>query len=286
MVAIMSEQRISRIVQDAAEAFASNAKAGPAEAERLSRLLTGHFAMLAENDQLRVTGILARASWLPASVLDHIAGLAPAIIAPFAALSPALGDERLLDLLDRHGAGAVSRAIARRIPISSRVMAALRELCDPATDRALELRQRPLPVRRETAVPVLENRSLDSETERQFAAFLTEGELGLFETALADRLGLSIASARAICDDPMSRNFLYAMRHAGFSLAGASEVFDSLHPAGRQDERIAAEFARAYQLVDPAAAAAKVERWRLEDAASQARGAANADLPVIIIRAS
>ncbi len=277
----MSEQKIVTIVCEAAEAFASSTKVGATDAARLSRLVTAQFDRLADVDQLRVAGILARAPELPDAILDHLVGVPAMVIAPFAALSPALGDERLLELVERHGAGPVSRAIARRTPISRTVSDALRTLCDPATDRALELRQRPLPGIRQTAIPALMFAALDTGTEQRLIGYLTEGDYGLFETALADRLGLAIASARAICDDPMSRNFLYAMRLAGFSLKGASDVFEALHPSSRFDERIATEFARAYRLVDDAAAAQKVERWRLEDAASRARTADNTDARIV-----
>lgn len=264
----MKNHRIAMMLRQNAERFGRLHSPTPEDRARIEKQLLENIDLLSDEHLRAIAGTLAPLETTPIEVAHFFCEADEAISAPFIARSPVLDDRILLDIISRSGAGPRSRAIARRREISGPVRAALRALDEPAIDRALELRQTAQP----TSVKVgsaparsAVTQRLDAEVLGQIAALAGEQSRPLFVTALADSTGLSMTSARILCDDPTSRNFLYSLRFMGFGEDQALSVFSGLAPDMADDPDVESRFRAAYKEVNAQQAAERVRSWQLDE---------------------
>lgn len=269
----MKNNRISLMLRQNAERFARQRAPSPEDCARFEKQLLENFELIADEHLRAIAGKLAPLETTPVEIAHCLCETEETIAAPFIARSPVLDDQILLDIVARHGAGGRTRAIARRRTLSGPVRAGLRTLEDPSIDRALELRQtaRPSdPVRAPGRPRGAIVQRLDAEVLGQIATLAGAESRPLFETALADSTGLSMTSARILCDDPTSRNFLLALRFMGFGDEQALSVFKGLAADLADDEDVEARFREAYRQVAPHEAAERVRGWQLDEIRSLA----------------
>lgn len=270
----MTNQRIALMLQQNAERFARLRAPSAEDRARIEKQILENIDMVEDEHLRAIAGAFAPLETTPIEVAHFLCEADETIAAPFIARSPALDDQILLDIVARHGAGARTRAIARRRTLSGPVRAALRGLDDAAIDRALELRQIALPPAQGKSGSTVRQRP-DTEALGQIAALAGEQSRPLFETALADSTGLSMTSARILCDDPTSRNFLFALRFMGFANEQALAVFKGLAPEFAEDGDVERRFLEAYERVRSHEATERVRGWQLDEVRSLATQAAS-----------
>ena len=269
----MVNERIALLVRQTAERFCRLRAPSAEDCARIEKQFLENLDLIPAEHLRAIAGLFAPLDTTPAEIAHVLCEVEAAIATPFIARSPALDDRILLDVIARHGAGPRTRAIARRRQISGPVRAALRSLDNPAIDRALELRQTARPVQaaeRAQKARGATTQRLDAGALGQIAALAGERSRPLFETALADRTGLSMTSARILCDDPTSRNLLFALRFMGFGLEQALSVFAGLAPELADDRDVEDRFGDAYRAISPDEAAERVRRWQLDEIRSLA----------------
>lgn len=81
-----------------------------------------------------------------------------------------------------------------------------------------------------------------------------------------------MTSARILCDDPTSRNLLFALRFMGFDTEQAMSVFQGLAPDFATDAGVQQRFRSAYGAIGVQEAADRVRRWQLEELESLVSG--------------
>lgn len=266
-------QRLALMLRQNAERFARLRAPSADDCARIAKQILENIDLVPDEHLRAIAGILAPLESTPAEVAHFFCHADAAIAAPFIARSPALDDRILLDIIARYGTGPQARAIARRSQVSGPLRAALRWLDHPAIDRALELRQTQAPVAAGSSPTVVRNAAtqrLDDAALSQLAGLAGVRSRPLFETALADCTGLSMTSARILCDDPTSRNFLIALRFMGFDGEQALSVFGGLVHDLADDDAVRDRFRIAYEAITPVEAAERVRGWQLDEIQSLA----------------
>jgi uncharacterized protein (DUF2336 family) len=278
----MQNQRLARMLIENAEQFARLSNPSTEDCMRIQKHILENIDLVSADDRRAIAAIFAPLATTPLEIVHFFCDSDEAIAAPFVARTPAVDDRMLLTMIGSYRAGPRVRAIARRPDLSGPVRAALRGLDDPAVDRALELRQTPQTAQRsanghERSGPT---QRLDAGALSQIAVLAGEQSRSLFETALADCTGLSMTSARILCDDPTSRNLLFALRFMGFDGEQAMSVFQGLAPDLANDTGVQRRFRSAYDAVGLHDAADRVRRWQLEELESLVAGqqAANSQI--------
>ncbi|WP_306118143.1 MULTISPECIES: hypothetical protein [unclassified Roseitalea] len=264
--AAMRNERLALMLCERVANFARMERPSAAHMARIDRLVADNLDLLDFDSQRTLIGLLAPLPTTPRTLVKLICHRVRGdVAAPFIAHSPAIEEAMALEILARHGAGAHSRAVARRNALPSSVIEALRALDDPATDRALELRQTAtqVPPAHAEAVPA----PADAEALAEMTEFAASGKRTLFATALADATGLSMESAIVLCEDPTSRNMLFALRFIGFDEAMATAVFSGLAGDLARDPQVQARFRQSYGAITPTAAAERVRSFKLEELA-------------------
>lgn len=276
----MQNQRLARMLIENAEQFARLGNPSTDDCMRIQKHILENIDLVSADDRRAIAAIFAPLETTPLEIVHFFCDSDEAIAAPFVARTPAVDDRMLLTMIGSYRAGPRVRAIARRPSLSGPVRAALRALDDPSVDRALELRQSP----KSGSMAAFADRDRVRPTQRldagalsQIAALAGEKSRSLFETALADCTGLSMTSARILCDDPTSRNLLFALRFMGFDLDQALSVFRGMAADLAGDETVLQRFRAAYSMIEAEEAAERVRRWQLEELQSlvTGQGAAN-----------
>lgn len=270
----MQNQRLARMLIENAEQFARLSNPSTDDCMRIQKHILENIDLVSADDRRAIAAIFAPLATTPLEIVHFFCDSDEAIAAPFVARTPAVDDRMLLTMIGSYRSGPRVRAIARRPNLSGPVRAVLRALDDPAVDRALELRQTPNTAQRPTSGHERSGptQRLDAGALSQIAVLAGEQSRSLFETALADCTGLSMTSARILCDDPTSRNLLFALRFMGFDAAQAMSVFEGLAPDLAKDKGVQQRFGAAYDAIDLQEAADRVRRWQLEELESLVSG--------------
>ncbi|MBO6637915.1 MAG: DUF2336 domain-containing protein [Roseitalea sp.] len=265
----MQNQRLAKMLIDNAERFARLRNPSTEDCMRIQKHILENIDLVSVDDRRALAAIFAPIETAPLEIVHFFCDSDETIAAPFVARSPAIDDRMLLTMIRSHGASPRVRAIARRPNLTGPVRAALRALDDPAVDRALELRQIPTGSSRSNRVGERDRsgptQRLDAGALSQIAALAGDRSRSLFETALADCTGLSMTSARILCDDPTSRNLLLALRFMGFDEEQALSVFRGLSADLANSEDVQERFRSAYAGTGAQEAAERVRRWQLEE---------------------
>lgn len=262
---VMRDDRLALMLRESAMSYAAHETPSAEDRSRLERVVTDNFTLLAPETQRSVISAFAPIKALPPKLVAYFCHEAiEPVAAPFIVHAKTVTEPVCVAIIARHRSGGRVRAVARRADLSKRTLDALRDLHDPAIDRAIELRQHALrdvgaeePVSDTTAVPL--------SSLVAMAELATNGETPLFATALADATGLSMESATALCDDPTSRNLLFALRSIGFDTELGLAVFEGLAGTAASVDGAAERFRSVYQAIGADEAAAKVRAWKLEE---------------------
>ena len=268
----MQSHRLALMLHENAVRVSKLSEADDGELERVAARICENFEIIPPDWQRAIAGVFASLEQVPNRLIDTFIESDESVAGPFIAASPAISEAVLLELIRVHGADGHSRAIARRKHLPEAVTQALRALEHAAIDRALELRQTNSAgdvAPRQASDPMVLP-APDAEEEAEVVALSGADTRSLFETALADRTGLSMASARILCDDPTSKNLLFALRFMGLSTEHAEQIFCNLANALRHDQSVLDRFRTAYNEIDRLQAAERVRGWQLEELRSLA----------------
>lgn len=266
----MQSHRLALMLHESAMRLSKLCDPDDGEIERVAARIAENFEIVPVVWQRSIAGVLAPMERIPDRLIETFISCDASVAGPFIAVSPALSEPALLELIGRHGADGHTRAIARRANLSQAVKQALRALKHPAIDRALELRQT-APTDDRQGTPDHLSQTIHNAGQQAEIAALSGAQNGsLFATALADRTGLSMASARILCDDPTSKNLLFALRFMGLDTKHAEQVLRNLTGAGDLDESVLQRFRAAYGSIDRLQAAERVRSWQLDELRSLA----------------
>lgn len=263
----MQNHRLALMLHENALRFANLPDPTDDEMERVGSRIAENFEFVPLVWQRAIAGVFAPLHHVPSSLIDLFIGSEENVAGPFIAASPVLTDPMLLRIIELHGPDGHTRAVARRQDLSEAVKLALRAFADPAIDRALELRQGA--VAADSDIPPTPDPFMQQEHgtgDAVEAAALSGAEnRSLFETALADRTGLSMTSARILCDDPTSKNLLFALRFMGCDTDQALQIFYNLAGGLANQHDVIGRFRTAYEAIDRREAVERVRSWQLEE---------------------
>lgn len=113
-------------------------------------------------------------------------------------------------------------------------------------------------------------------SSEEWVRLATLNDKGFIETAMADALNLTLATAHNIVETVKSRNLLVAMRFIGLANGDAMRLFAALAPQLAANEQTLERIRSIYQRIDVSEARALVRNWRAEELlaiAQQARAA-------------
>ena len=243
---------------------------------------------------------LSESADAPKAVVMALAEEPAEISAPLLLRSPALEPVDLIAIIHRRGFRH-ARVIARRRDPAPELVKLLHSLDDAAVERALALRGRlravsssggrdgaagpPAPASASEGSPAAnalddvrtalrdimeENASLvASEGDSELAAGLIEKALddnpALFETALADALGVSMSRARRIIGTEPGTDFFSALRSLGLTVQASYFVTGLVYGIAEAQKPELREFARGYRAIAIDSARATVRRWKAEE---------------------
>lgn len=233
----------------------------------------------------QIAGSLAISDHAPKALLLALCDYAAEICSPILSRSALLNDAELLAIISQHGEEH-ARAIARRAKLAMPIVSALRSLESEAVNRALDLRRR-----LDDAMPSVQRRSFDqyeammnrelADRAKPLVAFESDKFVSLardpnpvlFRTAVADALGITLASATELCRNPTSRNLIYLMRFLKLPLERGVEILTALAPDLVEDPAVIKRFEEVFCETTTEQAVRKVSAWRSDDLMALARAA-------------
>jgi uncharacterized protein (DUF2336 family) len=280
---------IDEIATSAVEQFCRQARPLREDISRLIDLVLPLIPRLHDSSLRKMASALAIAPFAPNSLLLALCDFPVAICSPILTRCESLNGAELLAIISQYGEDH-ARAIARRRNLPHPVIEALRTMNSPGVDRALDLRQR---VEEEKAAAFDFNTPELFESYRetmhgdlqQHAQTLTAIDFdemanlaagpnpGLFHTAMADAIGISLTSAQALCEDPSSKNLIYALRFVGAPADKAYGIFAALAPGLAIQAGVHDRFLAVFASIRVEEAVRKVWSWRSDDLMAIAREA-------------
>ena len=286
---------IDEIAVAAVTDFCARARPSRDDTSRLSDLVMPLIPRLRQDSLRKLSAKLATAHHVPKMMLLALCDCPIAVCSPILTRSACLSSPELLAIISQHG-NDHARAIARRRKLEAPVVSALRGMNSPGVDRALDLRQQvaaepsrkasteTLPqsaepdafeAYRETMHLDLDvnTRSLVQTDFDELANLAADPNPVLLQTAIADAVGLTLASAAALCADPTSKNFVYALRFIEAPPEKAYGVIAALAPRLAMRAGVRERFLSAYMSVTADDAVRKVSGWRSDDLMALAREA-------------
>lgn len=263
------------------------------ESIRLVDLILPLLPLIGDRSRRQISAALAVSEFAPKPLLLALCDFPTAICSPVLTRSPLLSDAELLAIVSQHGERH-ARSIARRPNLSAYVAGALRTLNSEAVDRSLDLRHRlddPMPTEQARSFDRFEA-ALNGDIARQactivpvdideFVSLASDPNPALFRTAVADALGITLASATALCSNPTSRNLVYMLRFIDIPAPCALQVFAALAPELVRDIAVVRRFLAVFGEIAIEDAVRKVWSWRSDDLLALAREALAANDPNI-----
>lgn len=252
---------------------------------RLVDLVLPLLNQISNESRRQIAAALATSDYAPKALLLPLCDFPAAVCSPILSRSAHLNDAELLAIMSQHGEEH-ARAIARRPKLALQVVHALRSLESEAVDRALDLR-----FRIDEALPAEQKQSFEQHKARLHGDFADHAKPlvtfdretlislardpnpVLFRTAVADALGVTLASATELCRNPTSRNLIYMLRFLKFPLERAFDVLTALAPDLVNDPAVVARFEEVFRETTIEQAVRKVWAWRSDDLMALARAA-------------
>ena len=293
-VLVTKSTDIDDIAVAAVADFCARTRPTREDALLLSDLVIPLVARLRHDSLRKMAAALALSQAAPKPLLLALCDFPVAVCSPILTRCAELTVPELLAMISQHGDDH-ARAIARREGLEEPVVTALRDLNSSGVDRALDLRQRveadlgqpdaapaayaagadPFDAYRELMHGDMEKHArplLDMDLD-ELANLAADPNPVFLQTAIADAVGLTLASATALCADPTSKNLVFALRFIGAPPEKAFGIFASLAPELAVQDGVRQQFLGVYQSVSANEAVRKVWSWRSDDLLAIAREA-------------
>jgi uncharacterized protein (DUF2336 family) len=263
--------RPERLLRASVTAFCSLTRPTRREIVQLDDLAVPLLSGVSEEALRFVAAALCESPYAPPVLVRRLADRPIEIAAPLLMSSPVLTNIDLVALIGRHGLPH-ARAISMRADLDERILRLIRSLgaldAEAATDKAEETRarlltmMRPAAPEKAAASPVSLHWDGEPGAYRKLRSTALAGVSALFHTALADVLGIDLARAEAITDDPDIAGFIVALRSLSLSDEQALLLVQCVRPMRSGDTRAIAAFLDAYAAVTPDTAARLMGEWR------------------------
>ncbi|MGB3830396.1 MAG: DUF2336 domain-containing protein [Mesorhizobium sp.] len=304
-IAIGTESgKSDRLFRAAVSAFCSLPRPSRREIAQLEDLALPLFDSVSAESMRFVAAALSECEHAPAGLVRKLCGQPVEIAAPLLIRSKALADADLVALIGRHGLPH-ARAIARRKGLNKAIADLIRVLEKPALVHVSEKAEStvvPLPEERQPPGTAAEkardelrammhaqqqhqapdNKALDIEatgieatginpagasgTYARLRETALTGNATLFQTALADALGIDFTTARALAICPDYSPLLTALRALDLSEDKAFLIAVAAFPAHFPHPQAIRAFLDRYRQTTRDAARRKVRQWIAETA--------------------
>ncbi len=256
----------------AISAFCALTRPSRREIAQLDDLTMPHFEQVSREGRRFAAAALSECEHAPPTLVRRLAGDTADVAAPLLVRSKVLRDIDLISLIANCDM-AHRRAIARRSDLAEPIHNLLVALKDPEIDRLRALAGgdrsgQPAPgalaaeARRKLRTMM---RPANSETYHQnLRDTALSGRPGLFQTALADALGLDFATARRITESDQLTDFALALKALDASQELAFLLVCSLQPARFGSAEEIRWFLARYDALVADKAQQAVRNWKLE----------------------
>ena len=284
-----------RLFRAAVSAFCSLTRPTRREIAQLDDLALPLVPSVSDDSLRFVAAALSDTPYAPPALVRRLCDAPVEISAPLLARSPILTDIDLIALIGRHGLGH-ARAISRRSGLDERIARLIRAIgagrdgltlgivadrslkavpsafveTDTPPDRAEETRQRlrsmMRPAGEQPSRPeMIRLRWQDDPGDyRKLRSTALTGVPALFQTALADALGVDFQRARAIAESADVSELIVSLRSLELAEEQAFLVACCVAPARFGHPGGIAAFLEAYAAASPETARAIVRRWKAD----------------------
>ena len=302
--------RAERLVRAAVTAFCSLTRPSRNEIAQLDDLAMPLYDQLSVETRRYMAAALSECEYAPALLVRRLCDDDVEIAAPLLIRSSLLREIDLVALIGRHGLPH-ARVIARRPDLDSTIAALVRALEIPSMKIAAE---KPLP---QVAEPAPEQRAGSGQaaeetrdrlrmmmrpagTERKTASesetvaihwpshlglfdklrsTALTGVAGLFQTALADALGIGFHQARSITETQTDKHLILALRALDLAPSDAFLLAAATFPTRYPRPEAIRRFLEEFELVHRDKARDAVRSWKAETIAQTAVAAKPAPAP-------
>ena len=304
--------RAERLVRAAVTAFCSLTRPSRSEIAQLDDLAMPLYDQLSPETRRYMAAALSECEYAPALLVRRLCDDTIEIAAPLLVRSPLLREIDLVALIGRHGLPH-ARVIARRPDLDSTIAALVRALEIPSMKIAAE---EPLPQITEPAPapeqhagsgqaaeetrdrlrmmmrPAGTERKTASESETvaihwpshpglfdKLRSTALTGVAGLFQTALADALGIGFHQARSITETQTDKHLILALRALDLAPSDAFLLAAATFPTRYPRPEAIRRFLEEFELVHRDKARDAVRSWKAETIAQTAVAAKPAPAP-------
>lgn len=266
-----ASDKADRLFRAAVSAFCALRRPTRAEIAQLDDLALPLFGEVSHESRRFAAAALSECEQAPPLLVRRLAGDAPEIAAPLLIRSKALKDVDLIMLIARHGV-AHARIIARRPNLPGAIEDLLTALRDPeiARLRALFGKAAPAPAGTDKAEPV-RSRLRDmmrpaggNDRYRGLLEVALTGRPALFETRLADFLGLELGAARVICRAADLTGIIAALKSQGIVAEQAFVLLSCIRPGLFGDAEAIGGFLDRFAALDLPSCRRMVADWKAE----------------------
>ena len=242
-------------------------------AQQISNLLAASISQLVPRDQRALCAMMAQKDACPLDVFRQILiggvdGLEQLVVN-----APWLETKHALEVIRRAGPSSLVRALARRHDLNIEVKRALRDLHDPATDRALELRQigpEDTPIVEPTKPTInLEGprRVLSTAEYKEYLIHAGEENPSLLATAISDSFDVTFRTARSVLANDDVRPIAALMRFIGVQKDMVEPLFTRLRWRRYPDRAQRSAFIDEFEALTLEGANMVLQTWERESAA-------------------
>ena len=304
--------RAERLVRAAVTAFCSLTRPSRSEIAQLDDLAMPLYDQLSPETRRYMAAALSECEYAPALLVRRLCDDTIEIAAPLLVRSPLLREIDLVALIGRHGLPH-ARVIARRPDLDSTIAALVRALEIPSMKIAAE---EPLPQITEPAPapeqhagsgqaaketrdrlrmmmrPAGTERKTPGESETvaihwpshpglfdKLRSTALTGVAGLFQTALADALGIGFHQARSITETQTDKHLILALRALDLAPSDAFLLAAATFPTRYPRPEAIRRFLEEFELVHRDKARDAVRSWKAETIAQTAVAAKPAPAP-------
>lgn len=229
---------------------------------KIESLILAHADIANVQELKLICSSLSQSMNTPRSLIIKLSELDSDICRPLLVSTPALKDSDFLEIIENSSGIEHCRLIARNPHIGTKTLARLHSLNDSKINRTLSLRVGSMfndvdqPVAEPIAKPLTPTKTIES---------FFDTNIGIVQTALADSLGLSMASARAICSDLKSRNLPCALHYLQFSEDKAWEIYRSIARNFADQPDVESAFRATYAALSWDETKRTVSAWQLDE---------------------
>jgi uncharacterized protein (DUF2336 family) len=277
--------KAERLFRAAVSAFCSLTRPSRRELAQLDDLTLPLFDDVSPEGLRFAAAALSECEHAPPGLVKRLSEAAVGIAAPLLIRSQALDDVDLISLIGRHGLPH-ARAIARRKNLHPAIASLIRALerqtqtdglagvspSSPQGLRVIQEQEAPAPMpgeaeeeTRQRLREIMGARApivpANTDTYTKLRDTALSGNVALFQTALADALGIDFATAGAIAAASDYSSLLVGLRMLDVTEANAFLIASALHPGLATQPQAIQLFLDRYRHLDREEAARKLAMW-------------------------